>query len=313
MKRVLVIGDCIADVYHECTFKKMCPDNVAVPATVRKASEVRAGGAANVALNLAALSPSTAVDLIGVMQADLAAVVKTNSSGRVSVAHCLEHEQSIVKERFLCDGKLMLRVDSHDPFDIEYVQSTIELHLTRYLQLYDPDLILMSDYAHGTIGPAALALLLTKRDRLLVDTKMTDLRLFGSGGVPTKLAKLNMTEWSSVTLTDASPERSFESFIVTKGKDGSDVKVYSDLGGGKSLTHTVEIGAFDVETADVCGCGDTFLAGLAASLLMADDPFVAARFASAASATVVQRERTSIADLKMTLALLGRNDDATET
>ena len=313
MKRVLVIGDCIADVYHECTFKKMCPDDPTVEAIVRShyGKSVHAGGAANVALNIAALVPDAIVDLIGLVPYEIKPVIETVGNGHISTKFAsLSYGPTNVKERFIVKGVTKLRVDSPIGYGSDHI---VEINLVAYLRDHRPDLIVLSDYDHGAIGAGVIRQLLPYRDRLLVDTKMTDLSVFGSGGDRTKLLKINNAEWSAALLVDPAPERFFEAMIVTKGKNGADIRIHSELPNGRgSMTHWSSVYAVDVPTVDVCGCGDTFLAGVAASLLDVDDPFIAAAFASAAAATVVTQPRTAIANLNETLKILGRNEDATQ-
>lgn len=305
MKRVLVIGDCIADVYHDCIFKKMCPDNPSVEAIVRAGiTTTNPGGAANVALNVAALIPDAIVDLIGIVPYELKGPLKILGEGHVNTEYSyLSYDGINVKERFMVGDVMKLRVDSEIRPEYDY---KVEISLVKYLREHTPDLIIVSDYSHGAIGPGVIRLLLPYRDRLLVDTKMTDLSVFGSDGIRTKILKINNAEFSAALAVDAVPERFFECMIVTKGAEGALVTIHSDLGSGRSSTNTVFVTGFHVNTVDVCGCGDTFLAGLAASLLKVDDPYGATRFANAAAATVVTKPRTAIADLGATLKLLGR-------
>lgn len=306
MRRILVIGDIIADVYRECIFKKMCPDNPDVQAIVEHSREIRPGGAANVAVNLAALAPDVQISLIGDIDVETARVVKQLSKNRVSMEHCTFSDPGkiLTKERLVLDGKMVLRVDNRPKVD-RYVAERIEQHLREYLSEHDPDLVVMSDYAGGTINGDTLAVLLSMRGRLLVDTKLTDLSVFGSDGQKTKLIKLNHLEWESVIQTEAAPERFFETLIVTEGSGGSTLRMRTDVG-SRSMTHVMQTAAFAVNgRIDVCGCGDTFLAGLAAFLIRTDDVFTAMQFANAASATVVTMPRTSVADLEQTKRLLG--------
>ncbi len=75
-----------------------------------------------------------------------------------------------------------------------------------------------------------------------------------------------------------------------------------------SITHTLRVPVHPVAVVDVCGCGDTAMAGIAASLLNSSDPFTAVQFANAAAATVITQKRTAVADLSQTLKLLGRTE-----
>ena len=308
MKRVLVVGDVIADVYRECTFKKMCPDAPEVKAIVEHSREIRPGGAANVAVNLAALAPDARIHLIGEMDNSLARIVKQASRNRVSMEHCEFTDDVLTKERITLDGEFIMRVDNALCTN-SFVAESMFHCLQEYLSYSDPDLIVMSDYAGGSINQDTLDVLLGMRERLLVDTKMTDLSSFCSDGRRTMLVKLNDDEHRTVLMSHASPEQFFDALIVTHGGNGSTLKVHEQRSQAVTATHTLTVPSHDVPVADVCGCGDTFMAGLAASLLKNHDYFTAMQFANAAAATVVTQKRTSVADLVGTLELAGRRGE----
>lgn len=304
MKRVLVVGDVIADVYRDCSFKKMCPDAPKVRALVETSCDMRPGGAANVALNLAALAPDAQIHLIGELDGPLGRTIKYFSKNRVNMDFCEYTEDPITKERIILDGEMQLRVDNKLR-TYSVTAEGIEWHLKQYLATHDPDLIVLSDYGAGSVNAASLEVLLSARDRLLVDTKMTDLSVFGEGS-RTKLVKLNRVEWEAVIASEAAPERFFDALVRTWGDHGAFIDMHEQTSPRSSVTHTMHVAAHKVPVADVCGCGDTFMAGLAASLLKNSDYFTALQFANAASATVVSKPRTSVADLDLTLELLGR-------
>jgi D-beta-D-heptose 7-phosphate kinase/D-beta-D-heptose 1-phosphate adenosyltransferase len=307
VKKVVVIGDVIADVYRECTFKKMCPDADDVKAIVEHSRDVRPGGAANVAVNLAALAPDAFIYLIGEMDVQLARLIKQSSKSRVSMEYCAFTDDVMTKERIILDGEFVLRVDNKLRTN-SFAAESIWHGLKECLAVVDPDLILMSDYDGGAINQDTLDVLLGYRDRLLVDTKMTDLSQFGSDGQRTRLIKLNREEWNNVVSREAVPERFFDAMVTTLGGDGSELILHRGTA-TRSQTHTIKIMSHLVGTIDVCGCGDTFLAGLAASLLHVDDDFTAVQFANAAAATVVTQTRTAIANRERTLELLGREKE----
>jgi len=314
MKRVLVIGDIIEDVYRECHFKKMCPDAPTAKALVQSSVDVRPGGAANVAVNLAALAPDIMVDLIGVMNSDLAAKVKQLSQNRVSMEYVEltswpgDHLQ---KERILLEGETVVRLDNRSRVT-SFMRGQVGKLLRDYLAYHDPDLVIMSDYDGGTLygedltDDANLQILLGMKDRLLVDTKITDLSVFQG----TLLAKLNASEWERTVMTEPAPERFFDMLVVTRGERGADLVIRRQISPGKSVTHTITAPAPQVQAVDVCGCGDTFLAGLAAMMLRNPDPYTAIQFANAAACTVVTKPRTAVADRETALSIVGRTDEA---
>jgi D-beta-D-heptose 7-phosphate kinase/D-beta-D-heptose 1-phosphate adenosyltransferase len=331
VKRVLVIGDAIADVYREFEYKKPCPDAPDTPAAIQSSRDVRPGGAANVAVNLAALAPDAAVDLVCVIGMEVARAVKAISSNRVDMHSSIlvDDEQGLVKERILIGGmdsdrrSFVARLDNRravEPTDADYLADYLE----RYLVTRQPDLIVLSDYDGGALTERVMALLAPLRDRLIVDTKRTDLSCFSSGGrsvisgVPESrslFVKLNRDEHRRVLLHDPIPERNFMYFVVTRGAGDVTLTVYRDASDFSprgvsimgSTSQTMRIHAVSgVDVVDVCGCGDTFLAGIAAGLLRYNDPYEAVAFANAAAADVVSKPRTAVASLEHTLELTGR-------
>lgn len=314
MKRVLVIGDVIKDVYTDCVFRKMCPDAPTVPAALVDRTSFRPGGAANVALNIAQLAPGVHVDLIGVVDVDLKRTIGAISEQMVAMDWAVLGSP-LEKNRVSVDGELRLRLDDQGKLNPWY-GSHIALNLRDYLGYVTPDLIVLSEYAGGTVDDQSLDLLLEHRSRLLVDTKRTDLSVFAVGGQSTLLCKLNHEEWMNVVKTDSTPEGHFKYLVVTEGRAGSVLRRMERLLASQTgvtvarhITHTLRVSAVMAETVDVCGCGDTYLAGMVASLLDNADPYTAMQFGAAAAATVVTKPRVAVADRALTLQILGRTHE----
>lgn len=308
-KRVLVIGDIIEDVYERCTFRKMCPDAPGVPAVVRKSVDTRLGGAANVVANLCALNPDVRVSLIGEIDADLGRKLVYTTKNHVELSYTQYTDEMMLSKRRIFNGdEMVLRLDRADHVST-YTAEMVERHLKEYLAENDPDLILLSDYGHGTVNDVALQLLLDRRERLLVDTKMTDLSVFDGS----LLCKLNFDEWTRVTEMEPAPEQFFKYMVVTSGPLGAVLMMRRQHSPTQSQTDTLRVRSHDVRAVDVCGCGDTFLAGLAASILQNGDPYTALCFANAAAATVVTQEGTAVASRTEALRLLGLETTESET
>jgi D-beta-D-heptose 7-phosphate kinase/D-beta-D-heptose 1-phosphate adenosyltransferase len=285
-----------------------------------------------VAVNLAALAPDITIDMVSVLSVSLAREVKFAGSNRVSLAWSLlvDPEQALLKERILISGMdadvrpFVARLDNRrsiEPLDAELIEENLESYLERYPEV---DLIVLSDYAGGVLTARVLQTLVPFMDRLVVDTKRTDLSCFSSGDrfpisrIPQQrslMVKLNQEEHRRVLLEEAIPERHFKYLVVTHGAGGTTMVTYRDAGElgcddiriMGSVSQTLRLKAIDgIEAVDVCGCGDTFLAGLAAGLLRFDDPYEALAFANAAAATVVSQPRTAVASLEETMRLIGR-------
>ncbi len=297
--RVLIIGDAIKDVYTDCIFKKNCPDAPTVGAYTLNSDESRPGGAANVALNLAALSGlDSSIDLICALDVAQARSIKSISMSRVSIERCLLVDEMITKERLMLDGEFTARIDRRSMVEHTVARDILCL-LKLYLHDHTPDLVILSEYAGGTVDSKVLELLLTMRDRLIVDTKRTDLSQF-EGSL---LLKLNESELNNVLLHDAIPERFFKAMIVTRGAAGSRVIKRLMTSNNAATTHTVHIPSRKTDVIDVCGCGDTYVAGLVTSLLKDGDIINAAEFATAAAAVAVSRRRTAIVTLEDVLKM----------
>lgn len=318
--RILVIGDSIADVYRMFEYRKQCPDAPETPVGLLSCMETRAGGAANVAANLAALVPSDRkIDLISVLDIDIARALKYASLNRVDISDCLivDREQSLRKERILfdrLDGRdrsLMVRLDNRtsiDPIDADGVRNAVH----NYFESHSiPELVVVSDYDGGVLTDGLLEELRCVMHLVVVDTKRTDLSCF-SGCL---LAKLNAIEYDRVLANDASPERHARYFIVTRGEMGARLIMRSGFDEERSTfpyhvfgsrVVTTDFSARDADVVDVCGCGDTFLAGVVAGIIRYGDPFEAVSFANAAAATVVSQSGVSVADLQATLVMTGR-------
>lgn len=304
MKKILVIGDALIDSYVRCEFKKMCDDSPTMPALVESSRDERPGGAANVALNICALlrpNENCRVDLISVVDLKLGKMIDKISKYRLSMDYSV-FDSPMKKTRYFDEDKPVVRIDDRFRFT-QYVDEQVEKKLKSYLANHEPDIILWSDYSCDTVGPLTFERLLSRRDRMIVDTKKDDLSVFAASGRKTLGVKLNRQEWSAAVAKDPYPERFFEFMIVTNGSAGSKITVYNDDDGIK--VHTMNFDAFAASVVDVCGCGDTFMAGYTVSYMRTGDRYDAMRLASAAASTVVSQFGTSIADRVSCERLLG--------
>lgn len=139
---------------------------------------------------------------------------------------------------------------------------TVDIPLSGY------DAIVISDYNKGTVSYELIEDLRRNfSGPIFVDTKKTDLaRLEGC------FIKINELEYSRVT---SLPEGVPSGLIVTYGERGV---IYGEF----------VFGARNVEVADVCGAGDTFLSALTYQYLNTLDIHLAIGFAIDASAITVQ-------------------------
>jgi D-beta-D-heptose 7-phosphate kinase/D-beta-D-heptose 1-phosphate adenosyltransferase len=146
-------------------------------------------------------------------------------------------------------------------------------HLSHY------DAVVVSDYNRGFITYAAVKELRAEyTGPIFIDTKKTDLQQFSGC-----LVKINELEASRAVSRN-------DNLIVTRGDRGADYYYRS------VETHYP---AAAVEVADVCGAGDTFLAGLTFEYLRTQGNMARAiEFAIKASAVTVQHTGVYAPELK---------------
>lgn len=298
MARVLVIGDAILDTHSFYTFKKMCPDRKDVKAVQLSHSKNFAGGAANVATNLAMLADDTTViDFIGVISDDLKDAIRRSSNGRVGLDYSLISPQALQKNRISVDGELVLRVDNSSSIPDD-LGKALANKLGEYLKNERPDLILLSDYAGGVLNKDLLDQLLKYAEILMVDTKESDLSKFFQDGKKCLLVKLNDAEWKAAQFVHHSPEWFFSFVVITHGAAGASIrferKRSSSPSEKLSETSTVKIPGWKANEVDVCGCGDTFFAGLAVQTIEGRSILDSIGPANAAASIAVERFGTAV-------------------
>ncbi|HGV6666173.1 TPA: PfkB family carbohydrate kinase, partial [Escherichia coli] len=113
---VLVVGDVMLDRYWHGATSRISPE-APVPVVRVEQHEDRPGGAANVALNLAALGAPAF--LVGVTGEDEAAASLADSLGAVGVTTRFQRiagQPTIVKLRVMSRHQQLLRVDFEEPF-----------------------------------------------------------------------------------------------------------------------------------------------------------------------------------------------------
>ena len=115
--QILVIGDVMLDRYWYGSATRISPE-APVPAVKVTHEEARPGGAANVALNLAALGAGVrCMGLVGAdSDADLLETILKNH--RVDTALMRVHHQTITKLRVISQAQQMIRLDFEVPFDL---------------------------------------------------------------------------------------------------------------------------------------------------------------------------------------------------
>ena len=298
-KRILVIGDVMLDKYVWGDASRLSPEAPVPVVRVQRETAV-AGGAANVAFNLAALGAGA--DLFGRVgeDADGRRLRALLEGGRVSLlpGAVSPAVPTIVKTRVVCRRQQVCRLDQEaEPG--AYAISDADLAALAPAAAA-ADAILLSDYAKGLLTPASIRAILAlpgraktvtldPKPRAGVDYRGVTL-MTPNAAEALRLAGLEETPgpFPAEAVCAAIHERfAPEHLVITLGPDGM---LLSE--GGRPLER---IPTFAREVFDVSGAGDTVIAALTLALAAGFPLADAARFANTAAGVVVGKLGTAVA------------------
>lgn len=205
--KVLVLGDVMLDRYWFGATNRISPE-APVPVVKVQQNEERAGGAANVAMNIASLN--VPIKLLGMTGQDEAAqaLVKLLADQRIDCDFVrLDSHPTITKLRILSRHQQLLRLDFEENF--HDVQSDELLsRLQHYIAEYGA--LILSDYGKGTLSQVQQMIQIARQANVpvLIDPKGTDFERYRGATLLTP----NMSEFEAVVGTCHSEQE-----IVDKG------------------------------------------------------------------------------------------------
>ncbi|HEX5538149.1 MAG TPA: D-glycero-beta-D-manno-heptose-7-phosphate kinase, partial [Methylophilaceae bacterium] len=294
---VLVVGDLMLDRYLIGDVERISPE-APVPVILVKQQKERAGGAANVAANLAQLGIPTRI--AGCIGNDgeghaLLRIIDDMHIGRAGVLQS-EHRPTTTKTRMMGGHQQMLRLDqeSHVPFNEAESQQLEALVMQQLAE--QPALVIFSDYAKGVLnGALCSAFIRQAREQnipVLVDPKGHDYSKYRGATALTpnkretaEACRVDVSNNTALMQAAAILRKSLglEFFAVTRGEEGISVI------DANSMLH---IPATAKQVFDVSGAGDTVIATLAAGLIHGLSPHEAFQLANIAAGVVVGKVGT---------------------
>jgi D-beta-D-heptose 7-phosphate kinase/D-beta-D-heptose 1-phosphate adenosyltransferase len=289
---VLVVGDLMLDRYWHGDTSRISPE-APVPVVKVEQIEERAGGAGNVALNVAALGGSAS--LIGLTGHDEAADALARTLLQAGVACHFERLAgfpTITKLRVLSRHQQLIRLDFEDGFP--GCDSAGLLQRFRD-NVQAAGVVVLSDYSKGTLREARqlIALARAAGKPVVVDPKGVDFEPYRGATVITP----NMHEFEAVvghcandaelvSRGEALRERlELEALLITRSEKGMTL-----LQRGEAPLH---IPTRAREVYDVTGAGDTVVSVLAAALAAGDTLCEATVLANLAAGVVVGKLGTA--------------------
>ncbi len=296
--RALILGDLMLDKYIEGDVHRISPE-APVPVLSIKRERTVAGGAANVALNVAGLKA----------QALLAGVVGDDASGRqlvrlltqagVDVKAVVQETSrpTTCKTRVISGNHQIVRIDDELTSEISAAcESSLLAEVSKIIRT-DVNAVILSDYAKGVLTHSCLKTVITEcRARnipVLVDPKRSDYASYTGATCVTPNEKEFRSAMSAMIIPGEGisvggpmlrSRLQCEALLITEGSKGMTLITES---GAHHLAALAE------EVFDVSGAGDTVIATLSTALA-AGLPFISAsELANAAASLVVRHAGTS--------------------
>ena len=292
---VLVIGDVMLDRYLIGSVGRISPE-APVPIVLLKDKNERAGGAANVAVNLAMLGIKT--HLIGCVGQDNEALALTHlisDAGIDTSGLVLSNTRpTIAKTRIVSGHQQMMRLDQESIAALTSAENdALQANIHAALQAL-PQMVILSDYAKGLLSVTVCQGIITQCKRLnipvLVDPKGSDYAKYAGATALTpnkketaQACKTGVDDNDLIAKASALKTELGLSFMaVTRGEEG--ITLIDDL------TH--HLPAIAKQVFDVSGAGDTVIATLAAGLMHGLGALSSLKLANTAAAVVVGKAGT---------------------
>jgi len=306
--RVLVVGDVMLDRYWHGATSRISPE-APVPVVRVQQQENRAGGAANVALNINALGVQTI--LMGAVGKDEAAQTLQQLLADQHILFdgiSLENTPTITKLRVLSRHQQLIRLDFEENHlhNIDLL-SIFEKHLPNI------DAVVLSDYGKGTLHQSLQLIELAKKYHkpILIDPKGRDFQKYAGATVITP----NLSEFETVVgewkteeelLSKAEQLReklALTALLITRSEHGMTLICPPE--------QPLHLPTQAREVFDVTGAGDTVI-GVLAAMLAAKQPWsnAVALANLAAGLTVSKLGAVSVSPAELEIALHSSQQDS---
>ena len=301
--RTLVVGDVMLDRYWLGSVNRVSPE-APVPVVLVNSTELRVGGAGNVAANIRGLGASC----------DLVSIVGDDDGGK-KVLEILETQgvechmkidkdcRTTEKLRILGRNQQLLRAD----FEALPNKATINSCVTHYKKLISKtDVVILSDYGKGVILDAKemIQVAIKHKIPIVVDPKGSDFSKYTGATLITP----NETELESVIGVWTS-EHDLENQVKELIKK---IEVQGILltRGEKGMTYfrreesAIHQDAISIEVYDVSGAGDTVVSSIAIGIVSGLTWEEMLFLANAAAGIVIKKLGTSVVTMSEVLSAI---------
>lgn len=304
---VVVVGDLLVDRYWYGDATRVSQE-APVPVVEVARIEDRPGGAANVALNLAALGVNCT--LIGVAGRDAAAqamIAKLSAAGVQCDIIQVPEFATLTKVRLISQQQQVMRAD----FEAA-VPSVAAQQVSQRLEHHagSAAVVVLEDYDKGTIVDPQALIGVCGKTPVVVDPKSKACAEF-AGAAVVKPNEAELRQWLqpwpkeddlAAALDELRRAHRIGAFVVTRGGDGMLVVDHQ--------AEALHVPARRVDVYDVTGAGDTVAATLALALAAGQRVRDAARLANLAASIAVAQTGTTAVSAPQLKGLLEREQRA---
>jgi len=253
-KRILIIGDVMLDTYLKGNVERV---SVEAPVPVVKIEQEynMLGGSGNVASNIVSLGGRAT--LFAFTGNDSAGMYLKSLLDKQNIENYIElSEKTIQKIRIIGGNQQLARADQETTEDKVF---SIETKSVLARKASEADIIIISDYAKGTINRDLMHFLSEYKHKIIVDPKPKNKSLYQNAFLITPNEK-EVTEMTSILEVEKAGNKLKEDLqsnvLVTRGRKGMSLFSHNQI----------NIPTFAREVFNVAGAGDTVIATLALSI-----------------------------------------------
>lgn len=289
--KILVYGDVMLDVYIDGRVDRISQE-APVPVFLENYAEYRAGGAANVAQNLAALGCEVTLICVAGIDNDND-LLSAQLDPRIKYVPVFAGRPTTRKLRYTVKHQQIFRADCEITLPISLETSGKVRHTIESQDLSWFDGVVVSDYGKGAVEKAVFETLMTLDVPVYVDPKQANMEFYkGCDWIKPNLDELQRF-WPKQIKQQDDLDAACTSLraitgaavLLTCGADGMQIH---------NTTGRLESPARAHQVADVTGAGDTVIAVFSAALMGGLGPDDAMKMATVAAGLVVQRHGTSV-------------------
>ena len=309
---VLIVGDVMLDRYWWGSVSRISPE-APVPIVNLSKTTLAAGGAANVAANVAGLGAKPF--LVGMLGKDndglLFSDVLLKNNIKADYLYQTALRPTTVKTRIIGHNQQVVRVDQENKHSInKNEEEKVWKKITAILK--KAKIIIISDYGKGLLTDDLLKRLITSANEkgifILVDPKGKNFSKYKGATILTpnryEVAEACKLENTDQKILESAGEQLIEdldlkALLITQGEDGMTLF--------QKNSKPIHLSALARNVYDVTGAGDTVIACLAVAIGSGAEILEGAKIANIAAGLIVEQMGTAAVTIEMLESALKDN------